>query len=47
MVKWEEIIELKYILSELTSDIMIFLIYLNEIDEENFKKIHTKITKDM
>lgn len=33
--------------SELTSDIMIFLIYLDQSEEENFKKIHSKTAKDM
>jgi hypothetical protein len=33
--------------SELTSDIMIFLIYIDQSEEENFKKSHTKSAKDM
>jgi len=45
MVKWEQIPELDYMFSELTTDAVIFIVYLDPSEEEIFKKNHMKIPK--
>jgi hypothetical protein len=45
MVKWEPIPDLDYMFSELTTDVVIFVVYIDLSIEETFKKHHIRIPK--
>ena len=46
-VKWEELTDLTYMFTELTSEIIVFLAYIDASEAENFRKAHCKMAKDI